>query len=74
MTRWRCDPEAPVTVQTIHEHLPAMFMSFSPILSSVHCPAVLCGRAEDVSRFQLLCVIPLHVAARPPNGCNHAGL
>ncbi|XP_074485032.1 transmembrane channel-like protein 7 isoform X2 [Sebastes fasciatus] len=40
----------------------------------VHGPEVLCGRAEDVSSLQLLRFIPLHVAARPPHGCNHTGL
>lgn len=47
--------------------------SLSPTLHTVHGPAVLCGRAEDVSRLKLLSFIPPHVAARPPDGCNRTG-
>lgn len=43
-------------------------------MPSVRGPAVLCGRAEDVSSLQLLRFIPLHVAARAPHGCSHTGL
>lgn len=43
-------------------------------LSSVHSPALLRGRAEDVPSVQLFRFIPLHVASWPHHGWSHTGL
>lgn len=48
---------------------PCLFLSLCSVLG----PAVLRGRAEDVSRLQLLRFIPLYVTARSPHGCSHTG-
>lgn len=43
-------------------------------LSPVHSAEVLPARAEDVSSFQLVCFVSLHVASRSHHGCSHTGL
>lgn len=54
-----------------------VFLNFLPSLCHlcvlVCSSEVLCSRAEDVSSLQLLCFVPLHVAAGPSHGCSLAG-
>ncbi|XP_051801488.1 transmembrane channel-like protein 7 isoform X3 [Acanthochromis polyacanthus] len=40
----------------------------------VQCPALLCGRAADVSSLHLLSFVPLHAAAWSLHGCSHTGI
>lgn len=69
-----CDQETLLTIHCVLSIWPRTSMSLCLQMSPVHCPAVLWGRAEDVSRIQHLRFIPLHVAARSPHGWSDTGL